>query len=501
MPGLEGPKGSTGADGPSGPAGPPGPNGAPGDRGDAGPPGKEGPVGPAGLQGPPGPIGARGQRGEEGPPGKQGAPGLGGRPGDKGPPGAAGAMGAPGSPGLPGPPGKTGPTGPTGERGERGTAGPPGIVGPPGAIGKPGPPGLQGIPGEQGPGGPKGSKGHRGLIGLQGLPGPVGPGGEKGPPGENGKNGDPGAPGARGPPGIDGAVGQMGNPGPTGPRGAQGEEGKRGPPGELGPMGPPGPPGEGSGFDMAALSAMMSQGSAKGPDPLSADEPARDFGSPEQMREAYERLKAALERIKKPDGTKETPAKSCKDLKNNHPTKPSGDYWIDPNGNDVKDAIVVYCNMGTGASCIHPKPAKSQQITIMSDEQDMWVGEMEENGFDINYKADSNQLSYLQLLSTTAEQTITFNCKNTVAYVNPRNQARNAITLMAWNDSPIKHRGKGKYHVLQDECKHRKRSWAKTIFKVETQKPTRLPIVDVQIEDFGKPYQAFELEIGEVCFS
>merc|ERR1712013_433363 len=53
----------------------------------------------------------------------------------------------------------------------------------------------------------------------------------------------------------------------------------------------------------------------------------------------------------------------------------------------------------------------------------------------------------------------------------------------------------------QDECKHRKRSWAKTIFKVETQKPTRLPIVDVQIEDFGKPYQAFELEIGEVCFS
>jgi len=72
---------------------------------------------------------------------------------------------------------------------------------------------------------------------------------------------------------------------------------------------------------------------------------------------------------------------------------------------------------------------------------------------------------------------------------------------MAWNDSPIKHRGKGKYQVLQDDCKHRKRSWAKTVFKVETQKPTRLPIVDVQIEDFGKPYQAFELEIGEVCFS
>jgi len=246
---------------------------------------------------------------------------------------------------------------------------------------------------------------------------------------------------------------------------------------------------------------MMSQGSSKGPDPLSADEPARDFGTPEQMKEAYEKLKAALEKIKKPDGTEENPAKSCKDLKKNHPTKPSGDYWIDPNGNDVKDAIMVTCNMETGATCIHPKPAKSQQITIMSDEPDMWVGEMEDNGFDINYKADSNQLSNLQLLSTKAEQTITFHCKNTVAYMNPNNKPRNAITLMSYLDTPIGHRGKAKYKVLQDDCKHRKRSWGQTIFKVEAKQPTRLPIIDVKIKDFGKPYQAFELEIGEVCFS
>merc|ERR1719357_1521482 len=266
----------------------------------------------------------------------------------------------------------------------------------------------------------------------------------------------------------------MGNPGPTGPRGSQGEEGKRGPPGELGPPGPPGPPGESSGFDMAALTAMMGQGSSKGPDPLSADEPARDFGNPEQMKEAYERLKAALEKLKKPDGSKETPAKSCQEIKLNHPTKPSGTYWIDPNGNNVKDAIMVECNMETGASCIHAKPTTSQEITILSKEPDMWVGDIEDNGFDINYKADSNQLSYLQLLSSKAEQTITFHCKNTVAYMNPRNQARNAITLMAWNDMEIRHRGKARYKVLEDNCKHRKNSWAHTVFKVETSKPTRL---------------------------
>ena len=370
----------------------------------------------------------------------------------------------------------------------------------PGSIGKPGPPGLQGISGEQGPPGSKGSKGHRGLIGLQGLPGPVGPGGERGPAGEPGKNGKPGTPGTRGPPGIDGNAGAMGNPGPTGPRGAQGEEGKRGPAGELGPAGPPGPPGESSGFDMAAMMAQMSQGSSKGPDPLSADEPARTFSSPEQqelMRAAFEKLKASL----KPDGTKNNPAKSCNDLKTAHPLTETGEYWIDPNGNDPKDSILAFCNMDTGATCIQPKPSVSQEITINSDEKEMWLGDLDDNSFDINYKADSNQLNYLQLESSIAEQEITFHCKSTIAYMNPREQPRNAISFMGWNDLEIRHRGKSKYQVLQDDCKHRKNSWALTKFKIETTKPARLPIVDLKVEDFGRSHQQFKLEIGQVCFS
>ena len=246
---------------------------------------------------------------------------------------------------------------------------------------------------------------------------------------------------------------------------------------------------------------MMSQGSSKGPDPLSADEPARDFGTPEQMKEAYERLKAALEQLKKPDGTQAAPAKSCTGLKKDYPTKASGDYWIDPNGNDIKDAIMVYCDMDTGASCVHPKPAVSHVMSITSDEKEMWVGEMDDNSFDINYKADSNQMSYLQLLSTKAEQTITFHCKNTIAYMNPHNKPRKAISLMDWNQVPIGHRGRSRYTVLQDDCKHRRNIWAQTVFKVDTTKPARLPIVDVKLEDFGNSRQGFKLEIGQVCFS
>merc|ERR1719445_2532642 len=266
-----------------------------------------------------------------------------------------------------------------------------------------GAPGSIGIPGEQGPSGPKGSKGHRGLIGT------------------NGKNGEPGAPGTRGPPGLDGAAGMMGNPGPMGPRGLQGEEGKRGAPGELGPPGPPGPAGESSGFDMAALSAMMGQGSSKGPDPMSGDEPARVFTTPEQeelMKQAFEKLKSSFDKMVKADGSQERPAKSCKDLKASHPLKASGDYWIDPNGNDHRDSILVFCDMSNGATCLNPKPSLSPVVNIISNEREMWLGDADDVNFDINYKADSNQVDHLQLMSSRAEQSITFHCRNMVAFLN-----------------------------------------------------------------------------------
>jgi len=219
------------------------------------------------------------------------------------------------------------------------------------------------------------------------------------------------------------------------------------------------------------------------------------------MKEAFEKLKLSFDKMIKPDGTKERPAKSCREIKNNHPSKTSGDYWIDPNGDDKKDSILVFCNMETGSTCINPKPSESPVFNIISDEKEMWLGDNEETNFDINYKADSNQVDHLQLMSTKAEQTVIFHCKNTVAFLNPRNQPRNAISFMAWNDLEIRHRGKSKYKVLSDECKFKRNAWANTIFNIETSKPARLPITDIKIEDFGGTNQEFRIELGQVCFS
>jgi collagen type II alpha len=265
-------------------------------------------------------------------------------------------------------------------------------------------------------------------------------------------------------------------------------------------------------MDMAAMMSMMSQGGSKGPS--QADDPSVQTGrtfppmddlSPEErnavIQRAYEKLKASFDILAKPDGSKKSPAKSCQSLKKAYPTKPSGDYWIDPNGEDSNDAIMVFCDMQTGSSCIQPKPAMSHEISIVSDDKEAWIGEVDTNAFDINYKADSNQMNFLQLMSTSAEQTITFHCKDTVAHLNKRGNKRNAVTFMAWNDLEIGHRGKARYSVLSDDCQHKTKTWAQTVFKVQSRKPARLPIVDMQVEDFGRSSQAFKLEVGQVCFS
>lgn len=215
---------------------------------------------------------------------------------------------------------------------------------------------------------------------------------------------------------------------------------------------------------------------------------------------AYKKLKKSFEEFSKPDGGKATPAKTCRDLSLAYPDKASGEYWIDPNGADPKDAILVYCDMATKASCIQPKPSESQEMSIVTQEKTMWFGDVPTGGFDFTYKADSNQMSFLQLLSGRASQNITYHCSNSVAYMNPKNKANKSAWLMSWNDLEIKAHGKFRYTVPIDECKDRKSAWAKTVFEIKTNKPTRLPIVDIMLRDIGSRRQKFKMEIGQVCF-
>lgn len=95
------------------------------------------------------------------------------------------------------------------------------------------------------------------------------------------------------------------------------------------------------------------------------------------ITKAYETLKSQWERYRRPDGGRDFPAKTCRDLHVAHPELPSGDYWVDPNEGDVRDAILVYCNMVNKATCLYPQPNRTPEITYVGEELEIWVTEVE----------------------------------------------------------------------------------------------------------------------------
>lgn len=165
----------------------------------------------------------------------------------------------------------------------------------------------------------------------------------------------------------------------------------------------------------------------------------------------------------------------------------------------------------------------------------------------VSYKAEHSQLTYLQLMSTKAVQNVTLHCRNTIGYYDPMtNNYRRGLKLLAFNDAEImpKANNRLRYKALLDECQvintvlsvyffyikvflinclkscqcsrpffviltkrylfapqHKSQDWARTIVEYETDKPGRLPLLDVAIRDVGRPQQMFRVEIGLACFS
>lgn len=112
----------------------------------------------------------------------------------------------------------------------------------------------------------------------------------------------------------------------------------------------------------------------------------------------------------KMNGSKENPAQTCATLFATHDKLKSGVYWIDPNGFSTKDAIQVYCEKETLATCLTTQPKLFSDIQLTKS-TGMWLSEIN-NGNQFTYKADSNQIRHIQFLSSTVAQNITIDLNN-----------------------------------------------------------------------------------------
>lgn len=336
--------------------------------------------------------------------------------------------------------GKQGDQGTTGEKGERGRRG------------------LKGHRGDLGMLGPKGDQGEKGQKGDRGLPGPEGQKGEIGSIGLIGQKGEPGKIGAMGPPGIDGIKGQRGEAGPKGDTGLPGMKGNAGKPAE-GPYIPP------------EFLALFDKGQTKGNtrrrrfvenlkeissfnlNEFDKETGLDDFSIYDMYKEIYN-MKSIIDNLQKPDGSKEYPARSCRDLQYLQNNFESGWFWIDPNGGLPNDAIYVYCkksfkdNEQNIESCVFPDESTAEGINKHWNAprtENLWFSNFIE-GFKITYELSTlPQINFLKIYSNNAYQNITITCQNSNAFnENFRILGVNKEVVES-NDSRLL--------VLKDDCK------------------------------------------------
>lgn len=53
-----------------------------------------------------------------------------------------------------------------------------------------------------------------------------------------------------------------------------------------------------------------------------------------------------------------------------------GEYWIDPNEGDIKDAILVKCDLAQRLTCLLPRPAVSPHISRQG-EGEFWLSDLQ----------------------------------------------------------------------------------------------------------------------------
>ena len=54
----------------------------------------------------------------------------------------------------------------------------------------------------------------------------------------------------------------------------------------------------------------------------------------------------------------------------------SGEYWIDPNDGDQRDAILVLCDADTRSTCIFSSPLRTPEISYLNSEPEVWLNEI-----------------------------------------------------------------------------------------------------------------------------
>lgn len=208
--------------------------------------------------------------------------------------------------------------------------------------------------------------------------------------------------------------------------------------------------------------------------------------------------------IMAPSGTKEHPARSCKDLFKCYPGLESDYYWIDPNDGSTKDAFRAYCDKELSASCVPASvPITANATWFVGETGHTYFSQMT-GGSKFTYEAHASQFTFLRLMYKRTSQKLTFYCKDVVAVAegedgSPEKSLR--LKTMSGTVLSMEEENPNQYNVIEDGCRFHTGEWSRAVVEYSTKSTVkRLPIVDVAPADIGEESQEFGLELGPVCF-
>lgn len=242
---------------------------------------------------------------------------------------------------------------------------------------------------------------------------------------------------------------------------------------------------------------------------LQGDQPLEDAEGMEEVFATLSSMKTEVELMRRPLGTFESPARTCKELMMVQPSYKDGDYWIDPNQGCHRDSIKVYCNFtADGETCLYPdKRIENVKLAAWNKEKPgRWYSQYRK-GKQFSYSdRDGNpvhvvQLTFLKLLSATAKQSFTYTCQNSAGWFDSTSRSyQRALRFRGSNDEELTQAKSPFISAVYDGCQSRK-GQERTVLEIDSPSAELLPIIDVAPADFGNSNQKFGFQVGRVCFN
>lgn len=242
---------------------------------------------------------------------------------------------------------------------------------------------------------------------------------------------------------------------------------------------------------------------------LQGDQPLEDAEGMEEVFATLASMKTDVEVMRRPLGTFESPARTCKELMMVQPHYKDGDYWIDPNQGCHRDSIKVYCNFtADGETCLYPdKRIENVKLAAWNKEKPgSWYSQYRK-GKQFSYIDRDElpvhvvQLTFLKLLSATAKQSFTYTCQNSAGWFDSTSLSyHHALRFRGSNDEELTQAKSPFIKAVHDGCQSRK-GQERTVLEIDSPLAELLPIIDVAPADFGNGNQKFGFQVGRVCFN